>query len=93
MERALSEGVEGDSLREKVVPWAGFEPTMRGFADILTLDAYRESEGEAVVFVGGGGEIKTLRLVAQYGDACNLFTFLGADAIRAGRTPPTPRSL
>jgi F420-dependent oxidoreductase-like protein len=25
------------------------------------------------VLVGGGGERKTLRLVAQYGDACNLF--------------------
>jgi F420-dependent oxidoreductase-like protein len=35
------------------------------------------------ILVGGGGETKTLRLVAQYGNACNLFTFLGADAIRA----------
>jgi alkanesulfonate monooxygenase SsuD/methylene tetrahydromethanopterin reductase-like flavin-dependent oxidoreductase (luciferase family) len=25
------------------------------------------------VLIGGGGEKKTLRLVAQYGDACNLF--------------------
>jgi alkanesulfonate monooxygenase SsuD/methylene tetrahydromethanopterin reductase-like flavin-dependent oxidoreductase (luciferase family) len=25
------------------------------------------------IMVGGGGEQKTLRLVAQYGDACNLF--------------------
>jgi alkanesulfonate monooxygenase SsuD/methylene tetrahydromethanopterin reductase-like flavin-dependent oxidoreductase (luciferase family) len=23
--------------------------------------------------IGGGGELKTLRLVAQYGDACNVF--------------------
>ncbi|AQA04677.1 LLM class F420-dependent oxidoreductase [Mycobacterium sp. MS1601] len=26
------------------------------------------------VLIGGGGERKTLKLVAQYGDACNLFT-------------------
>jgi alkanesulfonate monooxygenase SsuD/methylene tetrahydromethanopterin reductase-like flavin-dependent oxidoreductase (luciferase family) len=26
------------------------------------------------VMIGGGGERKTLRLVARYGDACNLFT-------------------
>jgi F420-dependent oxidoreductase-like protein len=25
------------------------------------------------ILIGGGGELKTLRLVAQYGDACNLF--------------------
>ena len=33
------------------------------------------------ILVGGGGEKKTLRLVAQYADACNLFG--GADTIRA----------
>jgi len=29
--------------------------------------------------IGGGGERKTLRLVAQYGDACNLFASSPAD--------------
>jgi F420-dependent oxidoreductase-like protein len=33
------------------------------------------------ILVGGGGEKKTLRLVAQYADACNLFG--GPDTIRA----------
>jgi len=33
------------------------------------------------IMIGGGGEKKTLRLVAQYGDACNLFG-LPADEIR-----------
>ncbi|MDX6377657.1 MAG: hypothetical protein QOE98_1960 [Gaiellaceae bacterium] len=26
-----------------------------------------------MILIGGGGELKTLRLVAKYGDACNLF--------------------
>jgi len=34
------------------------------------------------VMVGGMGEKKTLRLVAQYADACNLFAYGGAETIR-----------
>ncbi len=34
------------------------------------------------IMVGGGGEKKTLRLVAQYADACNLFLQLGMDGIQ-----------
>ncbi len=34
------------------------------------------------IMIGGGGEKKTLRLVAQYADACNLFAFIGRDALR-----------
>ena len=32
--------------------------------------------------IGGMGEKKTLRLVARYADACNLFAFAGADTLR-----------
>ena len=35
------------------------------------------------ILIGGGGEQKTLRLVAKYADACNLFAFEGAAAVRA----------
>lgn len=33
------------------------------------------------IMIGGTGEQKTLRMVAQYADACNLFDRLGAEAI------------
>jgi len=33
------------------------------------------------ILIGGTGEKKTLRMVAQYGDACNLFARLGKDEV------------
>jgi F420-dependent oxidoreductase-like protein len=34
------------------------------------------------IMIGGGGEKKTLQLVAKYADASNFFTYMGVDAIR-----------
>jgi F420-dependent oxidoreductase-like protein len=34
------------------------------------------------ILIGGGGERKTLRLVAKYGDACNLFARLGDETLQ-----------
>ncbi len=34
------------------------------------------------IMIGGGGEQKTLRLVAQYADACNLFARMGDEVLR-----------
>ncbi len=34
------------------------------------------------ILIGGGGETKTLKLVARYADACNLFAQLGNEALR-----------
>ncbi|GAA4098335.1 LLM class F420-dependent oxidoreductase [Nocardioides kongjuensis] len=39
--------------------------------------------GRVPILIGGSGERKTLRLVAQYGDACNLFTGEGPDGVAA----------
>lgn len=34
------------------------------------------------ILIGGGGEQKTLRMVAQYADACNLFARMGDDVLQ-----------
>jgi F420-dependent oxidoreductase-like protein len=40
------------------------------------------SQPHPPVMIGGMGEKRTLRLVAQYADACNLFAYRGPDLIR-----------
>jgi F420-dependent oxidoreductase-like protein len=78
----------------------GTEETFRGRhfeAERLLNSPQSISRPRVPIMVGGGGERKTLRLVAQYADACNVFgrpeaiarkyTILDAHCAAVGRDP------
>lgn len=46
-----------------------------------TINLPQPPRGTVPVMIGGGGERKTLRLVAEYGQACNLFGAPGDEAL------------
>ena len=63
----------------KVAPYNG-----KHFQLAETLNSPQPlSKPHPPIMVGGGGEKKTLRLVARYADACNLYAFEGAEPVRA----------
>ena len=64
-----------DALRLFPVMWGPGAPAFEG-TTIRVAEALcypRPVQERIPIMVGGGGERKTLRLVAQYADACNLF--------------------
>jgi F420-dependent oxidoreductase-like protein len=71
-----------DALRVLPLFWGPGAPSFSGsVVSIPEAVCYpRPLQSHVPVLVGGGGERKTLRLVAQYADACNLFG--SADEVR-----------
>jgi F420-dependent oxidoreductase-like protein len=64
-----------DALQALPLLWGKGAPAFQGkqFTADALLGYPRPLQGRLPILVGGSGEKRTLKLAAQYGDACNLF--------------------
>ncbi len=74
-----------DTLKLAKQMWSGDEKPFKGKVYDLPEPINQPqalSKPHPPIMIGGGGEQKTLRMVAEYGDACNLFWNAGDSVVK-----------